>query len=174
MARPTKPERFVCPGCGGRKSRGSSVTCHECYLKGRRAKRKVRPGCPECGRPISPLASVCDACYRSSLENADRPFPIGGGEAARYGVIVTLQNDSGERLTVHECGDTVRKCIRACYETATAKDPSFLILSVSTPTSVFTDITQKRPHGGFSPESASGLGEMLHPSLRRSNLKATA
>ena len=74
----------------------------------------------------------------------DRPFPLSGHEAQRFGAIVTLENAAGKILVLHRAGK-ISAAVDEAFEIATELDPTFRFVSVSTPTSVFRDLDGARP-----------------------------
>lgn len=110
---------------------------------------------------------------RVSGANDDRPFPLGGPERARYGAIVSFENSVGETLVLHRKGPVRQALLEAC-EAAQGLDETFLVVCISTPESVYTDLQGSRPDtmGRFGypllPERMNLPGDLtrlLHPRL---------
>ncbi len=98
----------------------------------------------------------------------DRPFPLNGMEAARFGSIVTFENAAGERLVLHETG-AVKPSIQVCIDHALTLDETFKVVCVSTPTYVYRDLQgdrlmQRYAHPHF-PELSTVPRERMHSSL---------
>ena len=94
------------------------------------------------------------------LSGLDRPFPISGAEASRYGAIVTLENADGRVLVLHRERMPVRACIRECFDAATKLDPSFRIVSVSNPSTIYRDLMGAR--GTLGDKGADRLSQSVH------------
>lgn len=167
-------EYNTCPECGGLKTAPAEL-CMPCRVAKNATTSPVpKTVCPRCKGHKVYRATLCRACTTLlATPTIDRAFPLNGKEAAEYGATVTLENADGERLTVHRAGMPVRRCVRDAYDYATRLDPGYRIVAVSTPTSVYGDLIGAERRNGVSPESAMGLGEMLHPRLRRSTAEAT-
>ena len=73
----------------------------------------------------------------------NRPFPLSGAEAQRFGAIVSLENAAGKILVLHRAGK-IRDAVDDAFRTATQRDQTFRVVSVSTPTSVFRDLSGAR------------------------------
>ena len=97
----------------------------------------------------------------------------GPHQREKFGIIVTFENADGDRMSVHRPGppETV---LRQIVTDVLEFDPTFLILSISTPQSIYTDIAGKLrslTYRGNPPErrlvAVAGLPrELLHKSLR--------
>lgn len=104
----------------------------------------------------------------------ERYLTISGAKQAEYGATVTFQNHAGATLTLHRTGpitSTVRDLCNAALEV----DPSYLVVCISTPNTIYGDL-QGRPIWGdnaICPERATlaraGRREMAHPNLMRTN-----
>lgn len=161
--------------CGGPKS-FKSVECLRCAKATRRRRAaETNPPCPDCGAPKLRSAARCSSCHLARKMGDDRSFPLGGVERARFGAIITFKNSDGKTLTLHRVGP-VRTVIADLCDEAVMLDETFLVIAISTPESVFTDLQGHRndPRGNFNdhprlPEVAhlSGkLAHMVHPDLR--------
>lgn len=113
-----------------------------------------------------------------SPRNTVRPILGGSPERALYGAIVSFENADEKTLTIHRQGPPEKVVLAAC-EIALRLDPSFRVVSYSTPQTIFADLDGARMHRvhlnfdtpSNRPEelilSRLGLSSMLHPRLRR-------
>lgn len=106
---------------------------------------------------------------------------MNGEEKQKAGCIVSFENEVGQTFTIHRVGP-IKQGVRDACRIARTLDPSFRVVAVSTPSSIFTDLQGARlPQGQMragahrwrrnpTPEStlcgAIGEREMLHPRLR--------
>lgn len=97
---------------------------------------------------------------------------MSGQERATFGVTVTFEAESGRLLTLARTGKA-SDALRDVCEAAVAVDPTFRVVCISSPVSIFADL-QGRPHGMWNggvqnSEGAvlrrAGIGAMLHPRL---------
>lgn len=95
----------------------------------------------------------------------------GGRQREASGFIVTVKNADGKTLSLHRTG---RGALSRCLDDALILDPTFRVLSISTPESIYNDLqgraSHPRTHEVQLPEP-SQLGriqrmEMLHAELR--------
>ncbi len=135
--------------------------------------------CPQCSGPMGNGSVMCRKC-RYPNPRAGAPNTDSGQQKAVYGVIVSFENADRKTLVLHRVGVTTKALRHACDD-ALRLDPTFRVVSVSTPTSIYTDMQgarmqgkQKSAHVGTNdhtntPESQmlgrAGLAEMLHPRL---------
>lgn len=160
-------ERIVCPGCGGIKKYDAKM-CKACRYQ---APTPEYAACPGCGGRMGGKSKRCQTCVDAEYNNPDRPIPMSPIEQQRYGAIVTLENQDSEILVIHHSG-RIQRAVERAYAEATSVDPTFRIISVSTPTSIFEDLQGARrdANGRFGamalyPEQR--YGTMLHERLRR-------
>lgn len=97
--------------------------------------------------------------------------------AAEYGCTVTFENEAGQTLVLHRVGPPSRALAALCDE-ALALDPTFRLVSYSTPDTILSDVrgrytADQRSAAGrsqFTPEggvlSRIGRLPLLHPRLR--------
>lgn len=100
-----------------------------------------------------------------------RDLPLTAMERHSLGVVVSFENADGARFTTHRPG-LVQEGVRSACDEALARCPSYLIVAISTPQTVYADIVgrelgpAKRP---VMPEAnivgRTGVGHLLHPSL---------
>jgi hypothetical protein len=113
---------------------------------------------------------------RRAPDPLDRPFPMSGQEGREYGATITFENADGKVLVVHRAGSK-REAIMDAWGLAQFYDPSFRIVSISTPQTIYADLQGARlPRGGQNlaairyPETdilagVRGGTAMLHPRL---------
>lgn len=96
---------------------------------------------------------------------------MGGRQSEEAGCIVTVENADGRTLSLHRVG---RTALERCLDDAQSLDPTFRVISISTPQTIYNDLQGRLPHPHTEtialPEH-SKLGrvrrlDMLHPSLR--------
>jgi hypothetical protein len=100
-----------------------------------------------------------------------------GRTAAAYGCTITFEADDGMTLTLARVGQPNAVARALCAE-AEALDPTYRVVSYSSPRTILTDLEGRFSDGaralrhvaGQSPEgqalSGAGLLRMLHPRLR--------
>lgn len=111
-----------------------------------------------------------------------KPLPMSGQERKTFGCILTFENAAGRREVVHAEGARIEGLRRACAHML-ALDPTFKLLSYSTPETIYTDLQGRRVNqakstdiggetgdiGVMFPEPAlldrAGYRQMLHRSL---------
>lgn len=118
-----------------------------------------------------------DGRVRQLLNSEDR---------ARYGSLTTWENAAGETFVIHRTGK-LKEAIREAAAIALALDPSFRLVSYSTPDTIYTDLKGGRadfihPASGFKatygkanpvalPEQIilgqAGLRHLIHPKIVR-------
>jgi hypothetical protein len=97
-------------------------------------------------------------------------------DRARFGCIVTFEGADGRTITAHRTGPT-RVALRAACEAAQSLDGSLRVVSISTPTTILSDLVGRgspQPSSSFRgadrPEpqllAGAGLSHMLHERLR--------
>jgi hypothetical protein len=113
---------------------------------------------------------------------------MSGSARAKHGSLTTWENAAGETLTIHQTGP-LRAGLRETARRALALDPSFRLVSYSTPDTILTDLTGGRAdfirpapadpvrasYGMANPVTLpeqnvlgqAGLGHLLHPRLVR-------
>ena len=85
-----------------------------------------------------------------------------GRERAEYGCITTWKNDAGKTLTLHRAGSPP-KALGAARDAVRSLDPTFRLLSYSTPETVYRDLTRDRTNtDARTPEAILGF-DLLHP-----------
>lgn len=89
-------------------------------------------------------------------------------DRAKHGCVTTWQNADGRTLSLYREGSP-RKGIASAINTALALDPSFRLVSYSTPETVYRDlVADRRTAHGRSPESIALSQvrrlDLLHPS----------
>ena len=106
----------------------------------------------------------------------------GGDRRIVYGAITSFVADDGKRLTIHRTGP-IRQAVKAACDAAVKVDPSFRVVCVSTPESIYRDMDGSREVTRVQVESLTGSSGaatsrirypegtitpkgMLHPSLR--------
>jgi len=147
--------------------------CRPCYLAAARSPDRAGRTCADCGGPVSRDARLCRKCFTATQgDEWGQSMPMGGHEAVKYGAIVTLENSEGQRLVLHRHG-RVRAAVIDAATVARRLDPTFGIICVSTPNSIYADMQGARVHvhQGFAglaqlPELARVPAALLHPSLR--------
>lgn len=86
----------------------------------------------------------------------------------QFGATVTFKNERGELLTIERLG-TMKVALAACCDAALELDPTYRVLSVSSPQSIYTDLQGSRPRQDERPEKRAlasiGRQDLLHPSL---------
>lgn len=108
--------------------------------------------------------------------HADGTLPGYGGDTRRnMGVIVTFENEHGHKRTVHRTGHVIEAMRELCDE-ALAIDPTYRVVCVSNPETIWRDLQGRRiPDGQVSatlalPEvglcAKAGMKDMVHPRLR--------
>lgn len=105
------------------------------------------------------------------MAHKPRTWEPAGRDTTAWGCIVTVKNDQGQTLSLHRTG---REALNECLDIAVQLDPSFKVLSISTPMTIFNDLEMRQPHprtGAIQPPEQQKLGRvgrlaMLHPSLR--------
>lgn len=89
-----------------------------------------------------------------STTRDDSPFPQSGQRAAEYGAIVTYENAAGKVLTFHEPGN-IGQVLEHGWTEAQAWDPTFRIVSICTPQTIYTDLQgarmPRKDHGSQTP-----------------------
>lgn len=168
-----------CPQCGGPKAKLATL-CQPCHMVKARTARVAKGypkgtvavasavtsvPCPECGGPMQRRSKKCQSCWAAKGRAGDLKMPMGGAEAETYGATVTFETSTGP-LTIARVGQ-VGEAVREACELAVAAHPEALVVCVSTPSSIYTDMHQR---GGEShPElgllTKLGLKQMLHPRL---------
>jgi hypothetical protein len=98
--------------------------------------RRTKP-CPGCGDPILLKSGQCKACQRTDN------FPLSGDRRNEYGCIVTFEDGDGGRLTLHATGPAGLAVSGLCA-TALARDPSYRLISYSTPETIYGDMQGNR------------------------------
>lgn len=102
----------------------------------------------------------------------EHQLTMSGRERATFGVTVTFEAENGRLLTLARAGKTFEALREVCSD-AVAADPTFRVVRISSPTSIYADL-QGRPHA--LPDSSvqktegailrrAGIGAMLHPRL---------
>lgn len=94
-----------------------------------------------------------------------------GRDTTVWGCIVTVVNEGGQTLSLHRSG---RRALDDCLDDALSLDPTFRVLSVSTPQTIYNDLEGRQPHphtGAIQLPELQKLGRvgrlaLLHPSLR--------
>lgn len=104
-----------------------------------------------------------------------RGWEPAGRDQVEWGCIVTVKNADGKTLSLHHTG---RHALDECLDDALILDPTFRVVSVSTPVTIYNDLEGRMPHphtGAIPIPEAQKLGrsgrlDLLHPDLRpRSN-----
>jgi hypothetical protein len=129
--------------------------------------RLLKP-CPGCGTGIEKKSKQCKACQRTHT------FPLSGQARDEYGCIMTFEAADGARLTLHRTG-SARESVRALCEIALERDPSYRLLSYSTPETIYGDMrgaradvvgSQGKTQRSTRPEAQAlgrvGLIDLLH------------
>jgi hypothetical protein len=100
-----------------------------------------------------------------------------GRDRGAFGCIVTFENAAGDTLSGHRPGKPLAALTQLC-DAALELDPSFRVVSYSTPETILTDLrgrqvrdmrTAERGGGSIPEPFACGMAkrrEMLHPRLR--------
>lgn len=113
---------------------------------------------------------------------------LSGEQRAKYGCILTFENEAGQVFVLHRTGP-IKYGIREACAIALAHDETFRVVSFSTPQSIYTDLTGGRADALIDPPKSSlkasyskakpiplpeimalgtaGLREMIHPRLVR-------
>lgn len=100
---------------------------------------------------------------------------MGGNNRADYGVVVTFENADGKRLVLHRKG-SLPVAVSAACDDATTLDPTFLVICISTPQTIYSDIQGRMPRNDSGGEShiqrpepytlaRAKRSHMLHPSI---------
>lgn len=115
---------------------------------------------------------------RAQLMNVEQ-IDMGSSTKASYGAVVSFESPAGRRLTLHRGGEGVTKAIRAACEAALAEDPSYLVVAISTPATIWGDLRGRmfgltgstrhldHTHPEGSLLGRAGFPQLLHPRLRR-------
>ncbi len=123
----------------------------------------------EAGYPRPEQMPAESRTVKPELED-DRPFPMSGAEASRFGAILTFENDAGKRLVLHRRG-RIRAAVKDAIADALSLDDTFRVVSFSTPSSIFRDLHGDRIIQSSAwpqlPESSSIPRAMLHRSIRQ-------
>jgi hypothetical protein len=100
-----------------------------------------------------------------------RSWEPAGRDQQEWGCIVTVQNAEGKTLSLHRKGPCA---LDEALDDAISLDPTFLVVSISTPLTIYHDLDGREPHPHTDdiqiPERQK-LGrvrrlELLHPRLR--------
>jgi hypothetical protein len=101
---------------------------------------------------------------------------MSGQERAEAGAIISFENESGQRLTLHRVGPIIQAVQEACA-LAMIHDESYRVVAVSSPSSIYADLAGRMPvkHGEGVPRylypeanivGQAGLDALLHPRLQ--------
>lgn len=115
---------------------------------------------------------VRTAGRRAVKRYRSRYLTISGPEQAKYGATVTFRNADGKTLTLQRTGGAIMAVIRALCDAALALDPTFRVICISTPSTIFGDLVgrdMREEDGAIRPEAAvlsrAGRKHMLAPEL---------
>lgn len=108
-------------------------------------------------------------------DNTGRDF-LNGSQRGKYGCIVSFKSADGSRLTLHRTGP-IRAAIKQACAIALARDDTYRVVAVSTPTTIHRDLqgTRRNDYAGVNegperrfnlPEFTSIPAELLHDDLR--------
>lgn len=74
-----------------------------------------------------------------------RPALLSGGlERSQYGCICTFENEEGKRLVLHDRDEAPGKVAQELWDYAESLDPSFRLVSYSTPDTTYTDLIGRK------------------------------
>jgi hypothetical protein len=145
--------------------------------------------CPKCGDAWPCEDTICESCgarllpyrldakgRRNSMLRAvpdEGPMPVPSRESKGFGAIVTFEASDGQRCVLHRLGSP-RQALDAAWDDAQIADPSYRVISVSTPTSIFTDLQGGRkgnqtPHIPEFTLCGGSRRHYLHERLRGSS-----
>lgn len=96
---------------------------------------------------------------------------LGGGEWGRdaFGCIVTFENDTRHRLTLHRTSPPI-EALRAMCAIALARDETFQVISYSTPQTIFSDMQGSRENSAYGFKTEPTLPEAQ--ALARADMRA--
>lgn len=94
-----------------------------------------------------------------------------GRDRVAWGCIATFENEARQTLSLHRTGVDA---LRQCCDVAESLDPTFRVVSISTPVSIYSDLNGRMPNertGAIDLPEHRKLGQikrlrLIHPRLQ--------